>query len=559
MTESIQSRAMSFWEHLGELRVRLVRIVLAMVGSFVLCWSFREKIFAVINEPIRAALARHDIFRLIAIDASEAIIVYLKMSMAAALVLTTPVLLSQIWGFVKPGLYPRERRPVRRVVVLSMLMFFIGVLFCYRLILPLVIDFLTGFTVGGEGIDFQLTMQSAFSTALLLMLMFGFVFQLPLVMVLLTATNIFSWRHYVKYVKFFAVGAFILGAMFTPPDVVSQILMAIPLLFLYGIGTGLAFLMDAGRRSREAIDVEAAEATGPDWLLALGMLVLGGIVALLVWPVGPSIAELVPPNPVRALSWDRTRLPDGAGGLADLEVWARRNVDPARAERLVIARYETLGELVLLTGDVVDGCSGDLFPGTWEGGGPCYVAGDVVALGPPALLAQVRHRHEQGEPGPAPVFPSGRDPPAALFLAAEGQGQPDGVEAGVFEDGRVSVLLTMLDGGEARAMRWSLEAALDRTGEAAGGPVAGPDALGEVAALLVLMAEDEAPEVKRRAVALAAQLKSDLKPTVDSIGVLDRLVEGLGSPDEVETEANKVVIRFAAQEGAMEAVMELWE
>lgn len=557
MTEPIQSRAMSFWEHLGELRVRLVRIVVALVGSFILCWAFREKIFAVINEPIRAALARHDIFRLIAIDAAEAILVYLKMSMAAAIVLTTPVLLSQIWGFVKPGLYPQERRPVRRVVILSMLMFFIGVLFCYRLILPLVIDFLTGFTVGGEGIDFQLTMQSAFSTALLLMLMFGLVFQLPLVMVLLTATNILSWRHFVKYVKFFAVGAFILGAMFTPPDVISQILMAIPLLFLYGIGTGLSFLMEAGRRKRDA--AEPVEATGPDWLLALGMLVLGGIVALLVWPVGPGIAELVPPDPLRALSWDRTRLPDGAGGLADLEIWERRNVDLARADRIVVARYEDLGELVLLTGDVVDGCAGDGFPGTWEGGGPCYVAGSVAALGPPALLAQVRHRHEQGEPGPAPVFPSGRDPPVAVFLAAEGQGQPDGVEAGIYADGRVSVLLTMQDGGEARAMRWSLEAALDHAGEAAGVPADAPEPLSEVAALLVLMAEDEAPEVKRRALALATQLKAELKPTADSAGVLDRLVVGLGSPDEVETEANKVVIRFAAQEGAMESVLELWQ
>ncbi len=556
MTERPQSRAMSFWEHLGELRVRLVRIVATMMGSFVLCWAFREQIFAVINEPIRAALARHDIFRLIAIDAAEAIIVYLKMSFAAALVLTTPVLLSQIWGFVKPGLYPQERRPVRRVVILSMLMFFIGVLFCYRLILPLVIDFLTGFTVGGEGIDFQLTMQSAFSTALLLMLMFGLVFQLPLVMVLLTATNILSWRHFVKYVKFFAVGAFIMGAMFTPPDVISQILMAIPLLFLYGIGIGLSFLMEAGRKRREAREVAPVEATGPDWLLALGMVILGGIVALLVWPVGPGIAELVPPEPERALSWDRTRLPDGEEGLADLEVWARRGVDPTRAERLVVAQYKELGELVLLLGAATGGCAGDDSPGTWEGGGPCYVAGDVVALGTPALLAQVRHRHEQGEPGPAPVFPSGRDPPLAIFLRAEGRGQPDGVEAGIFEDGRVSVLLTMQDGGEARAMRWSLEAALDQDDAA-------PDAaerppLEEVAELLVLLAEDEAPPVKQRATALAERLRSEPTAIPSSQTVVDGLVDDLGSPDEVETEGNKVVVRFSPREDSMEHVLRLW-
>jgi len=555
--EQPKSRVMSFWEHLGELRVRLFRIVMTMVVSFVLCWAFRERIFAVINEPIRAALARHDIFRLIAIDAAEAIIVYLKMSAAAALVLTTPVLLAQVWGFIKPGLYPQERRSVRRVVVLSVQMFFIGVLFCYRLILPLVIDFLTAFTVGGEGIDFQLTMQSAFSTALLLMLMFGMVFQLPLVMVLLTATNILSWRHFVRYVKFFAVGAFILGAMFTPPDVISQVLMAIPLLVLYGIGTGLSFLMEAARRRREDEDEPPAEVTGPDWVLALGVVVLGGFVALLVWPVGPGVGELVPPDPDRALFWDRTRLSD-AKGLEELAVWSRHGVDPAAADRLVVARYAGMGELVLLTGDAAAGCEGDGFPGTWAGGDPCYLAGGVAALGPPVLLAKVRHRHELGEPGPAPVFPSGRDPPVALFLRTEGRGQPEGVEAGVFEDGRVSVLLSMQDGGEARAMSWSLEAALDKAGDAAAGGDAAADPMREVAALLVLMAEDEEPAVKQRAAALAARLRADVGPTPDGLGLLDRLVEGLGSPEEVETDGNKVVVRFEKQDDAMGAVLGLW-
>ena len=557
MTEQGKSRAMSFWEHLGELRVRLVRVAATLAGSFVLCWAFREQIFAVINEPIRAALARHDIFRLIAIDAAEAIMVYLKMSGAAALVLTTPVLLAQIWGFVKPGLYPQERRPVRRVVILSMLMFFIGVLFSYRLILPLVIDFLTAFTVGGEGIDFQLTMQSAFSTALLLMLMFGLVFQLPLVMVLLTATRVLSWRHFAKYAKFFAVGAFILGAMLTPPDVLSQILMAIPLLFLYGIGIGLSFLMEAGRRRREDRTEDAAEATGPDWLLALGMLVLGGIIVLLVWPAGPGIGELVPQDPDRALSWDRARLPRGEGGLGDLEIWARHGVDPARTDRLVLAEYRDLGELVLLMGDAVDGCTGDDFPGTWAGGGPCYRAGDVVALGSPTLLAQVRHSHEMGEPGPAPVFPSGRDPPVALFLRAEGRGQPRGVEAGVFEDGRVSVILSMKDGGEARSMRWSLEAALNQAGEAAAAVDADP--LSEVAALLVLLAADEEPAIRDRAVALAGRLRAIPIVAPTGLAIVDRLVEGLGSPDEVETDGNTVVLRFEEQEDALASVLELWE
>jgi len=557
MTDRPQSRVMSFWEHLGELRVRLVRVAVTMVAAFILSWAYREQIFAVINEPIRAALARHDIFRLIAIDAAEAILVYLKMSVAAAVMLSAPVFLAQVWGFVKPGLYPHERRPVRRVVILSILMFFIGVLFCYRLILPLVIDFLTAFTVGGEGIDFQLTMQSAFSTALLLMMMFGLVFLLPLVMVLLAATGIITWRHFVKYTKYFAVGSFILGAMLTPPDVISQVLMAVPLLVLYGIGIGLSFLIEVGRRRRDRGDGPATEPSGPDWILALGVLALGGIVALLVWPVGPGMAELVPPDPDRALTWDRERLPDGKGGLAGLEVWARHGVDPAGAERLMAVRYDQ-GELILLTGDAADGCSGGDFPGTWDGGGPCYRAGDVVALGPLALLAQVRHRHQQGEPGPAPVFPSGRDPPVALFQRTEGQGQPEGVETGVFEDGRISVLLTMRDGGEARAMSWSLEAALDQAGEvgASGGADAETDPMQEVAALLLLLSRDEAPAIRGRAEALAVKLAAP-GDTPGGFALVDRLVAALGSPDEIEADGRNVIVRFAPREDAL-AVLALW-
>ena len=220
-------------------------------------------------------------------------------------------------------------------------------------------------------------------------------------------------------------------------------------------------------------------------------------------------------------------------------------------------RYDQ-GELILLTGDAADGCSGGDFPGTWDGGGPCYRAGDVVALGPLALLAQVRHRHQQGEPGPAPVFPSGRDPPVALFQRTEGQGQPEGVETGVFEDGRISVLLTMRDGGEARAMSWSLEAALDQAGEvgASGGADAETDPMQEVAALLLLLSRDEAPAIRGRAEALAVKLAAP-GDTPGGFALVDRLVAALGSPDEIEADGRNVIVRFAPREDAL-AVLALW-
>jgi sec-independent protein translocase protein TatC len=276
----------SFWEHLGELRRRILVTLAALVAGFFLAWAYRELLFDLVTAPVREGLAAHGIPRLIAIETVEAMTVYLKLAVASGLVLASPVAIYELWAFVRPGLLPREIRPMRRVAVLAGIMFLLGVVFCYRYVLPLMIDFLAGFTLSSGAIDFQVTMSSAYSTAVVFLLGFGLVFELPLVMVLLSAIPLFDSRRYIKWTRYAIVLFFVVAAVFTPPDVLSQFLMAVPLCLLYFVGIGFTFLMERKR-------AQGGEApAGIDWPLAgLAVVLAGVVVAVGYFGAGIPVAE----------------------------------------------------------------------------------------------------------------------------------------------------------------------------------------------------------------------------------------------------------------------------
>jgi len=278
----------TFWEHLAELRTRILVSVGALLVGFIASWSYREEIFALLTRPVREGLSAHGIHRLTAIETVEAMVVYLKMSVASGIVLAVPVMLYQLWAFVKPGLMPRERRPMRRVAILAVFMFAVGLVFCYRIVLPMVIDFLTAFTLGSGGVDFQVTMKSAYSTAIAFLVGFGTIFELPLVMVLLAATPLFDSKKYMRWTRYFMVLSFVIGALLTPPDVVSQILMAVPMVGLYFVGIGLTIMME--RRREKGGGVEK----GFDWQLVGAAGVLVGLLVVLCWPVQRPITAYLP-------------------------------------------------------------------------------------------------------------------------------------------------------------------------------------------------------------------------------------------------------------------------
>ncbi len=285
--EAAQPQGNSFWDHLGELRRRLMYIAWCLLLGFIAAWAFREQLFQLATAPIYNALAPYGIYRLMAIHTGEAMLVYVKLCFVADMMLVLPFSIYQLWAFVRPGLLAHEIRPIRRVVVLAMFFFVLGVLFCYRVVLPFLIDFMASFTVGSGDIDFQLTMDSAYSTTLNSMLMFGVIFELPLAMVMLTAMPFLTWRTYVKFARYAVVLSFVVGAILTPPDVVSQILMSVPLVGLYGVGIFLSWMLERARAKGKPV-------SGVDWGLLVTVLVMCAVIAPFVWPKTPDATAALP-------------------------------------------------------------------------------------------------------------------------------------------------------------------------------------------------------------------------------------------------------------------------
>ncbi len=244
---------MTLTEHLAELRSRLIRCVVAVMVGFFVAYVFHEELFAWMARPVLVALRAHGIPALQALQVTETITVYLQVSLVAALIGTAPYLFYQAWAFVAPGLYANERRLVRQVTGLVSGFFFLGVLFCYAVFLPLVVDYLVGFTQASGMIHLLPTVQATFSLVTLFPLVFGILFQLPLVMFLLALLGVIHYRQLWKVSRYFVVLAFVLGAVFTPPDPLSQVLLAVPITVLFFVGVAFAWvgglLREGGRRT----------------------------------------------------------------------------------------------------------------------------------------------------------------------------------------------------------------------------------------------------------------------------------------------------------------------
>lgn len=237
----MEDRPMTLAEHLAELRSRLLRCLLAVVISFFITYSFHEEIFEIITYPIMKALRAHGISSLQALNVTEAIIVYIQASLIAAIILAFPYVSYQVWAFVAPGLYAHERRLLRMVAGLVSGFFFLGFIFCYFVFLPLVADYLIGLSQSSGAIRLFPTVEKTFSLALIFPVVFGLVFQLPLAMFLIGLLGVVRYRALLRYSRYFVVLAFILGAIFTPPDPLSQVLMAVPMCVLYFVGVVFAW------------------------------------------------------------------------------------------------------------------------------------------------------------------------------------------------------------------------------------------------------------------------------------------------------------------------------
>lgn len=227
----IEDEKMPFTGHLEELRKRLVICFIAIGIGFIISYGFKEKIFHYLTIPLISAMQADD--KLIFTGLPEAFFTYLKVSLLSGLMLSAPVILYQFWMFVAPGLYDKERKLLIPIVLLSSFFFVGGALFGYFVVFPFGFKFFLGFAT--ETIKPLPSMREYLSFSSKLLLAFGLVFELPLIITFLARLGIVTVEFLKKNRKYAILLFFVVAAILTPPDVVTQIMMAFPLMALYEI------------------------------------------------------------------------------------------------------------------------------------------------------------------------------------------------------------------------------------------------------------------------------------------------------------------------------------
>jgi sec-independent protein translocase protein TatC len=222
----------TFISHLIELRDRMLRIVVGFLLVFIGLFPFANKIYTLLAHPLLAKLPTGG--QMIATAVTTPFFVPMKVAMLAAFIISLPHTLYQVWAFVAPGLYAHERRFMAPLVVASTLLFLAGMAFAYFLVFPVVFGFITG--AAPEGVAVMTDIGNYLDFVITLFIAFGTAFEVPVAVVLLVRFGMVDIKTLKEIRSYVIVGAFVLGAIFTPPDVISQVMLAVPLWLLYEAG-----------------------------------------------------------------------------------------------------------------------------------------------------------------------------------------------------------------------------------------------------------------------------------------------------------------------------------
>jgi sec-independent protein translocase protein TatC len=230
------STSESFIAHLIELRKRLVRSVIVLLLAFICLFPWSSKLYALLAQPLLAKLPKGG--QMIATDVTTPFFVPLKVALMAAFLIALPFILYQVWRFVAPALYAHEKRLVVPLIFASTLLFFCGMAFAYFVVFPVVFGFITA--SAPIGVAVMTDIDKYLSFVLTMFMAFGVTFQVPVAVVLLVRMGVVSVAKLREIRPYVVVGAFVVGAIFTPPDVVSQLMLAVPLWLLYEAGIVVA-------------------------------------------------------------------------------------------------------------------------------------------------------------------------------------------------------------------------------------------------------------------------------------------------------------------------------
>lgn len=229
---------MTFLDHLEELRKRLVVVVIAVAVGFFVCWAFAENIFGWLQAPLTQFLPPGD--KLAFTRLTAPFFLYMKVAFFAGLFVAAPVILLQLWLFIAPGLYKKERRLAAPFIIFGTLFFIAGGYFGYRYLLPATCSF---FVETGKQFKQMVTVDDYFGFASVIILATGLVFETPILVFFLARIGIVTPAFLMQKFKYAIVLSFVISALVTPtPDMVTQAALAVPMILLYLIGVGVAFV-----------------------------------------------------------------------------------------------------------------------------------------------------------------------------------------------------------------------------------------------------------------------------------------------------------------------------